>query len=161
CDWHKHYLLGDSTTELSPACHAKIEAEANYTSGQLVFMQERFVEELMGLPLSIDSLRQHSSTFGNSKATTLWRMVEEYQGAQAVVGIVSGHPRYPADDFDSLKPCRYSIQSSKFRSRFSNITEVQLFNTLKEYCGYQRGGALGTDGVVLLDDNGDRCEFVF
>ena len=97
------------------------------------------MEELMGRPMSIDSLREHSRTFGNSKATTLWRMVEEYQGSHALVGIVSGHPHHLADDFDPLNPCRYTIQSIEFRSKFSNITEVQLFNTLKAYCGYQRG----------------------
>ena len=161
CEWHKHYLLGDSKTELSPTCHAKIEAEANYASGQLVFMQQRFVDELMGVPLSIASLKDHSSTFGNSKATTLWRMVEEFRGKQSVVGIVSGHPHHPSDEFDSLEPCRYVVQSDEFRVKFSNITEIQLFNTLKAYCGFKKGGELGIKEVDLLDDNGERREFVF
>ena len=52
CDWHKHYLLGDSQNELSPTCQAKIEAEANYADGQLLFMQDRFVDEAMAMPVS-------------------------------------------------------------------------------------------------------------
>ncbi|MCH8062799.1 MAG: ImmA/IrrE family metallo-endopeptidase, partial [Chloroflexi bacterium] len=45
--WHHEFLMGDSETELSPACHATIEAEANYTCGQLLFLRERFVDEVM------------------------------------------------------------------------------------------------------------------
>lgn len=161
CDWHRHYLLGDTKTELSPTCHAKIEAEANYTCGQLLFMQNRFVEELMGRPMKLDSLTHHTKTFGNSKASTLWRMVEEYRGSQAVVGIVSEHPHHTPNGFDILDPCRYVIQSHSFHREFVNITEVQLFNIIKDYCDYKKGGHLGTKELDLIDDNGESREFVF
>jgi len=161
CPWHKHYLLGDSESELSPSCHAKIEAEANYASGQLLFMQDRFVEELMSKPMTLSSLESHTKTFGNSKASTLWRMVEEYKGTHAIVGIVSEHPHHLPDEFDLLAPCRYVIQSESFRQQFSNLTEAQLFNVLKGYCSYKQGGPLGSEEVELLDDNGESHEFVF
>jgi hypothetical protein len=161
CDWHKYYLLGDTQAELSHACHVEIEAEANYASGQLVFMQKRFLAELMGSPLSIGSLKSLSTTFGNSKATTLWRMVEEYEGDRAVVGIVSGHPHHPALDFNPLEPCRYVIQSNAFRAKFGDTSEVQLFSVLKEFASFRKGGTLGTKEIELIDDNGDSHEFLF
>jgi hypothetical protein len=161
CPWHRHYLLGDSENELSPNCHAKIEAEANYASGQILFMQNRFVEELMSKPMKLSSLESHTKTFGNSKASTLWRMVEDYKGVQAVVGIVSEHPHHLPEGFDHLAPCRYVIQSDSFRQQFSNLTEAQLFNVLKGYCSFKQGGHLGTEEVRLLDDNGETHEFVF
>ncbi len=161
CAWHKHYLLGDSENELSPSCHAKIEAEANYACGQLLFMQDRFVEELMSRPMKLSSLESHTKTFRNSKASTLWRMVEEYKGSHAVVGIVSEHPHHTPEGFDPLDPCRYVIQSDSFRQQFSNLTEVQLFNIVKSYCNHKLGGPLGSQEVELLDDNGESHEFVF
>ena len=76
CPWHKDYLLGDSRVELSFGCHQKIEAEANYASGQLLFMQGRFVDELMASPMSLSALHSLKKTFGNSNASTFWRMIE-------------------------------------------------------------------------------------
>ena len=42
------------------------------------------------------------------------------------MGIISGHPRHPADDFDRSKPCRHVIQSTKFREQFDNATAISL-----------------------------------
>lgn len=129
--WHAEYLLGDADTELSPTCYATIEAEANYACGQILFLQERFVEEAMSLPVTIESLKHLKQRFGNTHTSTLWRMVEEYRGSQPVVGIVSVHPIRLSDDFDPSEPCRYVIQSAKFREQFAKITEAELFNALR------------------------------
>jgi len=77
---------------LSPTCHATIEAEANYAASQLLFLQDRFVAEAMSLPVSMDSLKILKQRFGNSNASTLWRMVEQYAGPHPLLGIVSEHP---------------------------------------------------------------------
>lgn len=161
CFWHKDYLLGDSKNELSPTCHAIIEAEANYADGQLLFLQGRFVEELMSLPFSMQSMQTLKKRFGNSNASTLWRMVEEYVGPHPVLGIVSEHPHRLPEDFDHCEPCRYVIESPGFRAKFSNTTEVQLFEVLSRVCNRRSGGPLGTEDIELLDNNGDRHEFVF
>lgn len=159
--WHTEYLLGDGDTELSPACYATIEAEANYGCGQMLFLQNRFVEEAMSLPATLDSLKQLKQRFGNTHTSTLWRMVEEYRGAEPVVGIVSVHPIRLSDDFNPSEPCRYVIQSAKFREQFAKITEGELFEAMQSYCGGQGGGPLGTDQIVLTDDNGQQHEFLF
>lgn len=161
CGWHKHYLLGDRKSELSPMCHAKIEAEANYASGQLLFLRDRFVEELMSKPIDFKHLKNLSSIFGNTMTTTLWRLVEEYRGPEAVVGIVSGHPHRRDEDFDALNPCKNVIESPKFREKFSDTTEVQLFAKLQEACNWKRGGMINENEVELIDNNGDSHSFVF
>ncbi len=161
CSWHKYYLLGDSKNELSPSCHATIEAEANYAAGQLLFMQDRFVAELMSLPISIASLKLLHKRFGNSNASTLWRMVEQYAGPHPLLGIVSEHPHRLSDDFDFCEPCRYVIESPRFRETFSNISEVQLFEILTTICNRRTRGPLGTEEVELIDNHGVRHEFVF
>ncbi|NQT37797.1 MAG: DUF955 domain-containing protein [Planctomycetes bacterium] len=159
--WHADYLLGDADTELSPTCCATIEAEANYACGQILFLQERFVEEVMSLPVTIESLKNLKQRFDNTYTSTLWRMVEEYCGSRPVVGIVSVHPIRLSDDFEPSDPCRYVIQSAKFREEFGKVTEVELFNALGSYCSRKRGGHLGTGQVSLVDDNGQQHEFLF
>jgi Zn-dependent peptidase ImmA (M78 family) len=161
CSWHKHYLLGDSKNELSPTCHAAIEAEANYAAGQLLFLQDRFIAELMSSPISMKSLKNLHKRYGNSNASTLWRMVEQYAGPHPVLGIVSEHPHRLPDNFDYCEPCRYVIESPAFRSTFSDTTEVQLFEVLTAMCNGSSRGPLGTDEVELIDNNGERHEFVF
>lgn len=126
--WHQHFLLGDSKHELSLDCHAAIEAEANYAAGQLLFLQKRFVEEAMSLPVSIASIKHLKQQFGNSNASTLWRFVEQHAGAAPLVGIVSDHPHRLPGDFDHKSPCRHVIESPAFRARFSKTTEL---NSLK------------------------------
>ena len=159
--WHQHYLLGDSRNELNPACHAIIEAEANYAAGQLLFLQQRFVDEAGSLPASMASLKLLKQRFGNSNASTLWRLVEEYPGPEPLLGIVSEHPHRLPEQFDPAAPCRYVIESPAFRAQFSHTTELQLFEILGGLCNRKSGGPLGTKEVALTDDNGDRHEFVF
>ena len=43
--WHGDTMLGDSRHTLTPACHVRIENEANYAAGQLLFLQESFVQD--------------------------------------------------------------------------------------------------------------------
>lgn len=161
CDWHKYYLLGDSKNELSLSCHATIETEANYAAGQLLFLQDRFVTELMSLPVSMATLKILKQRFGNSNASTLWRMVEQHAGPHPLLGIVSEHPHRLPEDFDRSEPCRYVIESPAFRAKFSDTTAVQLFEILTGLCNGKSGGPLGTDEVELTDNNGDRHEFIF
>jgi Zn-dependent peptidase ImmA (M78 family) len=161
CGWHKHYLLGDRKSELNPMCHAKIEAEANYASGQLLFLKDRFVEQLMSKQLDFQHLKNLSTSFGNTMTTTLWRLVEEYRGPEAVVGIVSGHPHHRDEGFDALHPCKNVIESPGFRERFSDTTEVELFVKLQEACNWKRGGMISEKEVEMVDNNGESHTFVF
>jgi Zn-dependent peptidase ImmA (M78 family) len=159
--WHKHYLLGDSKNELSPTCHAIIEAEANYAAGQLLFMQKRFVDEARSTPLSLESLKVLAQRFGNSNVSTLWRLVEECAGSTPIVGIVSEHPHRLSEGFDHSTPCRYVIESPSFRTQFSKTSELRLFQVLTDVCNRKTGGPLGSKEVELVDNNSSRHEFMF
>ncbi|MEJ0009937.1 MAG: hypothetical protein WDN72_05085 [Alphaproteobacteria bacterium] len=64
-------------------------------------------------------------------------------------------------DFDKTKPCRYFIQSPAFASKFSRISEIDLFAVVAKYCGAQKGGTLGQQDLILTDDNGDQHRFYF
>jgi len=159
--WHKDYLLGDSDNELSLACHATIEAEANYAGGQLLFLQDRFIEEAMSRPVTMETIKILKGIFGNTWTSTLWRFIEQYRGPEPLVGVVSVHPKYLPEDFNSSQPCRYVIQSPKFREMFSSVDERTLFSKIQSYCGSQKGGPLGNAELLLVDDNGNEHNFDF
>jgi hypothetical protein len=161
--WHAGMMLGDSEKELTPTCHAQMEAEANFAAGQLLFLNERFACEARSSAPSLDLVRQLNGTFGNTITSTLWRFVEQAHPELPMIGLVSGHPHFSRrkSSFDPQNPCRYTIQSPAFATRFGHLTEVQLFQRVTRYCGAQRGGTLGTDEVLLQDTAGEQHVFDF
>lgn len=160
--WHDGMMFGDNEQSLTPACHEIMEAEANYAAGQLLFLANRFQDEVSASLPSLDLVRGLSKVFGNTITSTLWRLVERGSCGRPMVALVSGHPhrvmRKP--DFDPQRPCRYFVESDQFRARFL-ISEITLFERVADYCGAQQGGTLGTDEVILPDRNGDRHCFLF
>lgn len=159
--WHDELLFGDTEISLRPTCHARLEAEANYATGQLLFLQQQFVSEANDCGVSIDSIKRLAERYNNTITSTLWRFVEESHHNKLLVGVVSRHPHKAAKEPDE-KPCRYFIQSPGFRRQFSNITEPRILTKLDSYCRwYQRGGTIGEDEVVLTDDNGINHVFQF
>lgn len=161
--WHDDVMHGDNRHTLTATCHEEVEAEANYGAGRLLFLRDRFNSEAMDLPLSIASVQNLHKGFGNTISSTLWRFVETAGIQRPMVGMISCHPhrsRRPSD-FDPTKPCRHFIQSGAFATRFSRISEVDLFNAVSRFCGAQKGGPLGTTELVLTDDNGDEHIFQF
>ena len=44
--WHQDIMLGDNALTLYPDCQEQVEAEANHAAGRLLFLRERFTEEL-------------------------------------------------------------------------------------------------------------------
>lgn len=159
--WHDNLLLGDNEFSLNPNCHQQMEAEANFAAGQLLFLQDRFVAEAKDLDVSLATVKGLKTEFGNTYSSTLWRYVENFGADQPMVGVISKHPKRLPEDFDPKHPCRHFIQSPGFQNQFSNVTEVAVFEALKSYCGYQKGGPLGEEDVVLTDDNGDQHLFHF
>jgi hypothetical protein len=161
--WHAGMMLGDSESELTPSCHAQMEAEANYAAGQLLFLASRFVAEAGGSSPSLEIVRQLKDRFGNTITSTLWHYVEQVRPDLPMVGLVKGHPHRSRRkaDFDPTDPCRYCVQSPSFALRFGHITEVQLFQCIARYCGAQRGGSLGNEEIVLHDASGEAHVFYF
>lgn len=155
--WHADTMLGDDRATLTPACHEQIESEANYAAGQLLFLQQRFIEEARSLDVGLKSIRALNDRYGNTMTTTLWRYVE--LSDEPWVGAVSCHPHRLAEDFSEAVPLRYFIRSRGFEKRFSNVTEAEIFRTIVSYSSDRSGGPLGLAEVPLPDITG--CPHVF
>jgi hypothetical protein len=161
--WHEEMMHGDNEHTLSRACMEQIEAEANFAAGRLLFLRDRFVEEARSSEPTLETIKQLRQRFGNTLASTLWRFVESVGDEQPVVGLMSCHPhpsREPVD-YDPARPCKHFIQSAAFQARFGRLSEVEIFEAVRAYCGRQRGGILGQSELILTDDNGDGHRFAF
>ena len=156
---HGLFLFGDDRETLRASCHEKLESEANFGSGQLLFLRDRFVAEAHDLPRTLATVRELAKAFDNTITMTLWRLVEEAHADEPIVGIISPHPKHLCDDFDPRTPCRYFIESPAFRERFGIVTEVAAFKALQGYASWARGGPLGEGDVVFVDCDGERHRF--
>jgi Zn-dependent peptidase ImmA (M78 family) len=161
--WHAGMMMGDSEKELTPWCHAQMEAEANYAAGQILFMAERFVEEASASAPTLAMVRELNGRFGNTITSTLWRYVEQVRPELPMVGLVTGHPHQSRRkaEFNPAEPCRYCVQSPSFIQRFGAVTEIDLFRHIASYCGAQRGGRLGEAEAHLMDSVRTRHLFHF
>jgi len=157
--WHEAMLHGDNHRTLKPACHHKVEAEANYAAGRTLFLQDRFKQELLDSPLDLTAVKALRKTFGNTITSTLWRAVE--QADSPVLGVVSVHPQYPPHDFNLTAPCKYFIRSPAFTAQFSNVTELAAFGVMQTYCNWKKRGPVGEAEVILTDDAGESHVFYF
>lgn len=151
--WHEAAMHGDMKQTLSPTCEHQIEAEANFTAGRLLFLQDLFTDRLRSSPLNIDWIKSLSGVFGNTITSTLWRAVEAADSP--VFGLVSQHPRQAIGE----EPIRYFIRSRTFVGQFSGVTPNQVFGSLQTFCRNGRG-PLGQNQVVLYDSNGDQHVFL-
>lgn len=161
--WHEDMMHGDNAHTLSIDCHERVEAEANFAAGRMLFLRDRFADEAQAKDPTLASVRQLHGKFGNTISTTLYRFVEVAGGDRPIVGMITDHPhisRRPANH-DPAKPCRHFIQSPAFAARFSRIPEEDVFEAIVGYCGSQSGGPLGDSELILSDDNGDQHRFYF
>lgn len=160
--WHEGMMMGDTEQTLTPTCHQIMEAEANYAAGKLLFLADRFIAEATSSAPTLDFVRKLSKDFGNTMTSTLWRFVEQAHRDLPMVALVTGHPHVARRkaDFDPANPCRYCVESPAFRKSFG-LREVDLFATIANYCGSQRGGILGRSELVLTDLNGSKHLFDF
>lgn len=161
--WHDDMMHGDNSQTVSADCREHVEAEANYAAGRLLFLRDRFVEEALSFAPGIKAVRSLHGTYGNTLSTTLYRYIECAGEDLPFVGMITGHPNVAKRkaDFDPTQPCRHFVRSPAFAQRFSKLSEVALFQAVARYCGTQRGGPLGEDELVLMDDNGDKHRFFF
>ena len=156
---HGLFCFGDDRETLRTSYHEKIESEANFGSGQLLFLRERFIAEAHDLPQTLTTVRELAKTFGNTITMTLWRLVEEAHANEPIFGMVSPHPKYLCDDFDPTAPCRYFIESPRFRERFGTVTEIEAFEAIQDYSSLAHRGPLGEGDVVFRDCDGEHHRF--
>jgi len=154
--WHESMTHGDHRYTLSFSCQQQLEAEANYAAGRLLFLRNRFVEEIHGSPITFDRIRELGKLFGNTITSTLWRAVESLD--VPAIGLVSIRPHEVPSNGDAA--VRHFIRSPSFAERFDTITDLDLFGVLGRYCSSGRG-PVGKADVALPDTNGIEHLFRF
>jgi len=157
--WHEDTAFGDDKSTLTHACYEELEWEANYGAGQLLFLKDRYKEEIADLSLELKTIKQFAGSYGNSHTTGLWRVIEESK--VTCFGAIHAHPWRPPEDFNELEPIRYLIQSRNYEKFFTHVTEIEIFEIIKSYCRNAKGGPLGETSTVLRDIYGNRYEFSF
>ncbi len=85
-------MLGDNARTLSPDCREQVEAEANFAAGRLLFLRDRFTDEVRSVEPSIKAIQRLRNIFGNTLSTTLYRFVESAGTDLPLVGMITGHP---------------------------------------------------------------------
>ena len=162
-DWHEPALHGDNEVTMKQACLDKVEAEANYGSGQLLFLRDRFATEALSSNPTVELVKNLAATFKNTNASTLWRLVETAGTERPILGVMHFHPapRFASDKNDASNPCRHFIRSDAFARMFSATSELFVFEQISSYILPKKGGPVGEAVVVLTDDNGDQHEFTF
>jgi hypothetical protein len=160
--WHQG-LMGDDELTLTSSCHYKIEAEANFAAGQLLFLGPRFLEEARSLTPGLEAITKLTQIFGNTKTSTLWRYVEQLGVDRPLFAMISCHPHVLRrdDTFNPDQPCRHFVESDAFVGRFGSLSEKGLFAQIANHCGAQRGGLIGEDDILLQDLNGADHIFHF
>ncbi|MCK5911074.1 MAG: ImmA/IrrE family metallo-endopeptidase, partial [Caulobacter sp.] len=159
--WHADLMLGDHEQSLTPACHAQIEAEANYAAGQLLFLQSRFLTAANDTGPTLSAVRALKAEFGNTYTTTFWRYIESAHPQLPMIGMIGSHPHRPPANFDADAPFRHIVESPAFRAAFPAVPARRLHTLVSRYCGAQRAGPLGSDEVMLTDRNGEAHLFRF
>jgi hypothetical protein len=150
--WHEQFCHGDQEATLSIDCHAKIEAEANYAAGQVLFLRDRFRDELLSCPLSIEELTRLAGRYGNTITSALWRAVETLH--IPAFGLVGAHPvEHPIGE-----GVRRFIRSNRFAVEFPAITPEAIFPLLAQFCKRGRGN-LGSCEMLLTDAAGQKHIF--
>jgi len=158
-DWHREFMLGDNALTLSQSCDQVIESEANYAAGRLLFLGDRFSEELRAGELNFKNIKASASEYGNSIQSTLWRSVEEIHPDKAVFGMVSAHPHHHSVGGRDYGETPKFIRSESFRKRFNNIDPKAVYGILQKHARFNKGGPVLHVNECLVDLNGERFEF--
>ena len=156
---HASFLFGDDGATLRPTCYEKLEAEANYGSGQLLFMVDRFSAEARDSPKTIKAISALSNKFGNTITMTLWRFIEEAHKGEPLFGMVSIHPNNLDNRDKPQSPCRHFIVSPMFRTLFNNVSETAMFREIQHYSSGRCRGPLGEGEIKLAGLDGQQHRF--
>lgn len=159
--WHRECLFGDTEQTLAPSCHERLEDEANFGAGRLLFLGKRFERESADLKIGLAAVRTLSKAYGNTLTSTLWRFVECLGDQRPLVGLVSIHPHLPVRSAVAVPVCRYFIRSRAFDEQFPHVNENDVFEITRLYCGRQTGGPLGEATMSLTNVRAESCVFKF
>lgn len=158
-EWHNEFCFGDNRFTLNPQCDETIEAEANYGAGRLIFLGERFTEEVRSSELNFKNIKAYASDYGNSIQSTFWRAVEEQAPDQPVFGMVSIHPRHPEIGAKDFADDPRFIRSARFREQFPNVTPEGAYALLEKHARWNKVGPVVNALDTLVDVDGRTFEF--
>jgi len=161
-DWHQATMLGDTEAALTPLCRARIEAEANFAAGRLLFLGKRFETELNDSSLNLTTVQSLAKRYGNTITSTLWRLVEQASPPACVVGIISEHPRYSTTVLTAGDvPIKYTFYSASFSNLIGRVPDAMLWSAIRSYCSYAKRGPLGQGEFPLTSASGLQLDFSF
>jgi hypothetical protein len=153
--WHADYTLGDDRTTLSQGCHERIEAEANYGAGRLIFPNEVFTQHRLATPMSLARVKEIATHFGNTITSTLWRCVE--QSDESTFAAIGEHPRHLRADKPVIE---YFVRSQGFARQFHGVSDTDVWEWICSYCRYNVTGPLGSRELYVQDASGTSNVFV-
>lgn len=154
---HSVLTLGDPEHTLSSSCLERIEAEANFGAGRLLYFGDMYLERLLSGEIELDRIRTLAHEFGNSMKSSLWRAVESLNCAAC--GVLSVHPWEQGVEKD--KRVDHFIRSELFRNQFARVTEDEVFRKLAKVVHRRGNGSIGDKDVVLTDIGGADHVFRF
>jgi hypothetical protein len=149
---HHDMMLGDDDVTPTVSTHDKMEAEANYAAGSLLFLGEKFREECRQCRPCVASAQQLQKRYGNTITTTLWRLIEYAGEDRPIIGAIGQHPGQPL----SGPGFRHLIPSVAFDQRFNLPNPDELIASLRGYCRQNGRGHLG-QGEILISDRSACC----
>lgn len=146
--WQKEIMQClDDDTSLDDTTKEEFEAEANYFASITLFQQDRFINELEKLPLSIESAKYLAKYFGSSIHAALRRYIESSKKHCALLVLENITPK------GSPPNCNVKgfITSRKFNKSFGEIEwEHQLGYKWSFVQDYYFGKRFKTDGIISL-----------
>lgn len=155
--WHHDMLLGDDDVTPTASTHDKMEAEANYAAGSLLFFGDKFREECRQCRPSVASAQVLQKRYGNTITTTLWRMIEYAGEDHPILGAIGQHP----GDTSEGPSFEHLIPSAAFDQRFDVPNVDKLMLSIRKYCRLNGGGHLGRGEIVIEDRSARRHVFDF
>ena len=154
--WHQEFLQGDPDSTLSVSCNAKIESEANYAAGQILFPKRVFRETLPEISqINMSAILKIAKSFGNSVTSTLWRTVETLDVPS--FGFICENPctslpAFITQNISVKEQPRHFFRSNSFAERFSSITDDAIWNYLQSNCKPKKWKLLDTTVNIPAND---------
>ena len=148
--WHHDMLMGDDRFTPTPSTHDKIEAEANYAAGSLIFLGDKFRDECRQCRASVATAQTLKKRYGNTITTTFWRMIEYAGEEHPILGAIGKHPGGSNEEPNF----RHVIPSAAFDRQFPVPAPDNLFEFVCNYSRLNGKGPLGHGEIILQDYSG-------